>query len=106
MEVAEFGNYKQRVKELEADLTRLKGENEELRERLIGKFRSIRDAGERDYNRTKEISRYREALEKSVKLQSHYAGLLNMYDEGKRIRFESAQAWLDRLEALKGKEQE
>ena len=48
------------------------------------------------------VSKLREALEESVKLQSHYAGLLNMYDDGKRIQFGSAQVWLDRLEALKG----
>lgn len=37
------------------------------------------------------------ALEESVKLQTHYAELLNMYDGGKRIGFNSADAWIDRL---------
>jgi hypothetical protein len=37
------------------------------------------------------------ALEESVKLQSHYAELLNMHDGGKRIGFESADAWIARL---------
>jgi len=41
-----------------------------------------------------------EALEESVKLQSHYAGILNDYDGGKRLQFADAQAWLDRLTAL------
>lgn len=37
------------------------------------------------------------ALEKSVKLQSHYAGLLNQYDGGERMVFESADDWVKRL---------
>ena len=40
------------------------------------------------------------ALEESVKLQSHYAKLLNQYDGGERMTFESAQAWIDRLAHL------
>ena len=45
----------------------------------------------------------REALEESVKLQSHYAGLLNMHDGGQRIQFANADAWLKRLQALNTK---
>jgi len=41
------------------------------------------------------------ALEHSVQLQSHYAGLLNQYDGGKRISFPDAMAWVDRLIDLK-----
>lgn len=37
------------------------------------------------------------ALEESVKLQTHYAGLLNMHDGGKRLGFADAHAWVDRL---------
>jgi hypothetical protein len=37
------------------------------------------------------------ALTESVKLQSHYAGLLNIYDEGKRLQFADAAAWIERL---------
>ena len=37
------------------------------------------------------------ALEESVKLQTHYAELLNMHDGGERIGFETADAWIDRL---------
>ncbi len=44
--------------------------------------------------------RYVAALEQSVRLQSHYAGLLNDYDGGKRLTFEDANAWMDRLDAL------
>ena len=42
-----------------------------------------------------------EALEESVKLQSHYAAILNQYDGGKRICFPSVDAWLDRLKEMK-----
>lgn len=43
------------------------------------------------------LSDFRIALEESVKLQSHYAALLNDYDGGARLRFDSAEAWVDRL---------
>ena len=38
----------------------------------------------------------------SVRLQSHYAALLNDYDGGKRMRFNS-DTWLSRLRALREK---
>ena len=37
------------------------------------------------------------ALKESVKLQSHYATLLNMHDAGKRITFQSPEEWINRL---------
>jgi hypothetical protein len=40
------------------------------------------------------------ALAESVRLQSHYAGLLNTYDGGQRIQFISADEWLERLAGL------
>jgi hypothetical protein len=33
-------------------------------------------------------------LQESVKLQAHYAELLNMHDGGKRIIFKTAREWL------------
>jgi hypothetical protein len=42
-----------------------------------------------------------DALEASVKLQSHYAKLLNMHDGGKRLGFGSAAEWLRRLRELR-----
>lgn len=41
------------------------------------------------------------ALAESVKLQSHYAGLLNMYDGGKRMQFASPRDWMTRLAKVK-----
>jgi hypothetical protein len=43
------------------------------------------------------IGELRIALEESVKLQSHYADLLNMHDGGERIVFKSAEEWIERL---------
>ena len=40
------------------------------------------------------------ALGESVKLQTHYASLLNMYDKGERIEFENVDKWLERLNYL------
>lgn len=48
----------------------------------------------------REVRRLRAALARSVKLQSHYAGLLNMYDGGARMKFESAETWMARLDEL------
>jgi hypothetical protein len=45
------------------------------------------------------IARLTQALEESVKLQSHYATLLNDYDGGHRLTFASADEWLRRLRA-------
>lgn len=41
-----------------------------------------------------------EALRQSVSVQSHYAGLLNMHDGGKRIVFDNAEQWVNRLRAI------
>lgn len=40
------------------------------------------------------------ALEESVKLQSHYASILNQYDGGQRLQFDCAERWLRRLALL------
>ena len=47
------------------------------------------------------MAQLEEALQQSVELQSHYAELLNMHDGGQRLPFANAEAWLDRLAALK-----
>jgi hypothetical protein len=57
----------------------------------------------RTHDREREL---REALQESIKLQSHYAMLLNGWDGGKRIQFASADAWLKRLAELKKREAE
>lgn len=44
------------------------------------------------------------ALEESLKLQSHYASLLNMYDGGKRIEFKSVDEFMNRLKESTGLE--
>jgi hypothetical protein len=41
------------------------------------------------------------ALEESVKLQSHYATLLNQHDGGERTTFADAHAWIQRLRDVK-----
>jgi len=51
----------------------------------------------------KEVEELKEALVESVKLQSHYAQLLNMYDGGQRIVFKNAREWLERLSEMKKK---
>ena len=51
--------------------------------------------------RSASLDEVRAALEESVKLQSHYAHLLNMYDGGQRRGFASADAWIARIRAVK-----
>lgn len=43
------------------------------------------------------------ALRESVQLQAHYAGLLNMYDQGKRIQFKNAEEWVEHLLLMRKK---
>ncbi len=45
----------------------------------------------------KAMEEIQNALEESVKLQSHYAKLLNAWDGGQRIGFKSAKEWIQRL---------
>lgn len=47
-----------------------------------------------------ENAELRDALTESVKLQSHYAKLLNMHDGGERIGFKDAEEWIARLQTL------
>lgn len=49
----------------------------------------------------KELETTSLALDQSVKLQSHYAGLLNQYDGGSRLQFDSAKDWIERLEEVR-----
>jgi hypothetical protein len=51
-------------------------------------------------NAIRQLQVLRHALDKSVKLQSHYAKLLNDFDGGKRTPFASPEAWIDRLQVL------
>lgn len=45
------------------------------------------------------------ALQESVKLQAHYAELLNMHDGGQRIIFRNVNEFLARLRKLSGKDE-
>ena len=40
------------------------------------------------------------ALKESLKLQAHYAKLLNEYDNGERVVFENVGNWINRLRDL------
>lgn len=40
------------------------------------------------------------ALEESLKLQAHYAKILNEYDNGERIIFENTEEWVNRLKNI------
>jgi hypothetical protein len=69
---------------------------------LIRPLRAVANGGSGDINllatrAADEIERLETALSESVKLQSHYAGLLNQYDGGARLQFANAQDWLKRL---------
>lgn len=48
-------------------------------------------------NWKKEVAELKIALQESIKLQSHYANLLNMHDGGARMLFGSPEKWIERL---------
>jgi hypothetical protein len=50
-----------------------------------------------------DIDELRDALEKSIQLQSHYAELLNFMDGGKRLTFRTADEWVERLRVINDK---
>jgi len=43
------------------------------------------------------MNELRVALKESLKLQSHYARLLNQYDGGERMPFDTIEDWIQRL---------
>ena len=47
------------------------------------------------------LERLRDGLKESLKLQSHYARLLNQYDGGERKGFGTIKEWLDRIDEVK-----
>lgn len=49
------------------------------------------------------IDELAEALDQSVKLQTHYAALLNQYDGGERRGFPTVAGWVARLRETKGR---
>lgn len=55
----------------------------------------------RELNSDRQPSELYVALAESVKLQSHYASLLNMHDGGQRKGFANAEAWLARLREMR-----
>lgn len=46
-------------------------------------------------------SKLEKALEESLKLQCHYASLLNQYDGGQRMIFKDSEEWIARLDYVK-----
>ncbi len=47
-----------------------------------------------------ELQDHRIALAESLKLQAHYATLLNMHDGGQRLVLEAPAEWFKRLRAI------
>ena len=81
------------LSEAKAEIQRLHGEVAELLAMRDADALIISQAG-------RDITNLKAALEESVKLQAHYAKLLNMHDGGQRIQFKSADEWLARLERI------
>ena len=89
--VAKWQKAETEIEELQAELAKPITEHPDV-QRLVGQVVELQAENER----------LKEALEKSVKLQSHYAVLLNQYDGGERMIFTNAAQWMSRLQALKG----
>ena len=71
-----------------------------IMEEVVSASRAAAYPGKFDCYANAEPALTRLALEESVRLQAHYAALLNQYDGGKRIVFASADEWIARLRAL------
>ena len=105
---AEYVKIYQKLSNQHADLLRELDQARRLlnpncaEETLCGAIRNLQQAHLSEKGNAEaaeaEIDRLRQALKESVKLQSHYADLLNMHDGGQRIRFADADAWIRRLE--------
>jgi hypothetical protein len=73
---------------------------------VVDRYRDRLDRAEIDPDRleaaiaealTAQAAVLRTALDESVRLQVHYAHLLNDYDGGRRLLFANADAWIARL---------
>lgn len=62
-----------------------------------GTAKAVEDADKIIADLYGQVEELRCALEQSLKLQSHYAALLNMYDGGTRMQFKTVEAWMKRL---------
>ena len=87
---AEIAALKERVRGLEA----------ERRDNAIIGQATMEEAYARIKELEAEKKRIRKSLEECLKLQNHYASLLNLYDGGSRLTFRSAQEWINRLQEL------
>ena len=104
--VAELARREEQIRLLQAEVERLKSPK---RDRRTQTWRSCghdawgtcstcyAERGEKMSKAEAELARVRAALEESVKLQSHYAEALNLYDGGRRIVFKDSEDWLARL---------
>jgi hypothetical protein len=70
-------------------------------EQLVAALRYAESQATLLASRQEEIERVKAGLIESVKLQSHYAELLNMHDGGQRIAFKDADEWIERLKEVK-----
>jgi hypothetical protein len=73
---------------------------------VVDRYRDRLDRAEIDPDRLEAVivealagyaATLRVALDESIRLQAHYAELLNQYDGGRRIAFVNAEAWIARL---------
>lgn len=64
-------------------------------------FFNGKPAKECDKKLVAENDKLKIALSESVRLQSHYAALLNTYDGGERMIFKNAREWLERLRKMR-----
>lgn len=77
--------------------------NAELdRDALLGKPEAVHQGALAALACVQQSADLKEALNRSLALQSHYAKLLNMHDGGNRMVFADADEWIARLRMLDG----
>ena len=67
---------------------------------VIEKVNLITEVMNKGVEEMNQIKLLESALWESLKLQSHYAKLLNQYDGGSRMTFNSVHKWITRLQNI------
>ncbi len=91
-------NMGDQVAAMSQELREVKAERDSLQVRFDSMDNVCTEQRKRAERAEADVDRMTHGLDELVKLQAHYAKLLNEFDGGERIAFTSADEWLKRLE--------
>lgn len=93
----------ERAEAAEARVSAFSAQVEQLQAERPNLLRNIFEQSRANDELREQVARLTQALTESVKLQAHYAELLNMHDGGKRTVFTSIEQWLQRVTEIKAR---